>query len=527
MTDYYVANDGDDSKDGQSIANRWKTMAKVNTIMGSFNAGDNIYFNRGDSWNDAILYIEVAGSDGSPITFGAYGSGVKPIFNHADEGIRMWENGSHWIVLQDLHLKDNNGGGAKGIQIYGKFTDLVIQRVDIEDPAHNGIDIEYTDTFTIQDCNIWESLGGIVMGGTASDTITNGKILNNTIYRTTENNTDGIYFYPDGAAVGPNFLIEGNTIYGWGEEGIDITSGSNIIIRNNEIYDNTRGITCDEDPTGIFIDENYIHDNGRNIYCDDGLQVRLRRNKIRDGTARFAQLHGDDFWVLHNTFYDNDTDCATGTLNIWDGVSNVYARNNIFVSPNNANPTRFINDVDSATRVFDYNYYYRNDNDDTQILWDGLNWADWQSEPQDANGAFDDPELIDPTNGNFHLGSSSPCINTGGWIATIVSASDTATSFDVDTNEGDWFCDGFGVGTGDSIQVEGTTTAVTITDVSGDTITVDQNVTWTQNDGLAFAFYSSAPDVGAEQYGVPTRAKIKAGVSMKSLSGATIKILGD
>ena len=80
---YYVdATGGNDSKDGLSNATPWKTIAKVNAA--SFNPGDTILFKRGETWRDANLGVIWSGSSGSPITFGAYGSGAKPIFNGAD-----------------------------------------------------------------------------------------------------------------------------------------------------------------------------------------------------------------------------------------------------------------------------------------------------------------------------------------------------------------------------------------------------------------------------------------------------------
>jgi len=76
---YYVnATDGDDAKDGKSEANAWKTIAKVNNS--SFNPGDSILFKRGEVWRTPLT-VPSSGSSGNPITFGAYGTGAKPIIN--------------------------------------------------------------------------------------------------------------------------------------------------------------------------------------------------------------------------------------------------------------------------------------------------------------------------------------------------------------------------------------------------------------------------------------------------------------
>ena len=79
---YYVdATTGSDGDDGLSEVNAWETISKVNGE--SFSAGDSILFNKGDTWREQLT-IPDSGSDGSPITFGAYGTGDNPIINGAD-----------------------------------------------------------------------------------------------------------------------------------------------------------------------------------------------------------------------------------------------------------------------------------------------------------------------------------------------------------------------------------------------------------------------------------------------------------
>jgi hypothetical protein len=82
MATYYVdATSGSDSANGTSDSTPWKTIAKVNSS--SFSAGDSILFKKGETWREQLT-VPSSGSSGSPITFGAYGSGAKPIINGAD-----------------------------------------------------------------------------------------------------------------------------------------------------------------------------------------------------------------------------------------------------------------------------------------------------------------------------------------------------------------------------------------------------------------------------------------------------------
>ncbi len=76
-TTYYVAAAGSDSNSGTDSGHPWQTVAKVNAA--TFSAGDSVLFNRGDAWYGTALVAPSSGSSGSPITFGAYGSGANPI----------------------------------------------------------------------------------------------------------------------------------------------------------------------------------------------------------------------------------------------------------------------------------------------------------------------------------------------------------------------------------------------------------------------------------------------------------------
>lgn len=79
-TDYYVKTGGNDGLSGTSDANAWATIAKVNAIWnaGTFAPGDNIYFNRGDTFVGTVT-VKESGSSGNVITIGAYGTGADPV----------------------------------------------------------------------------------------------------------------------------------------------------------------------------------------------------------------------------------------------------------------------------------------------------------------------------------------------------------------------------------------------------------------------------------------------------------------
>lgn len=91
-TTYYVdATNGNDSNNGLSLSNAWKTIAKVNKE--SFSPSDSILFKRGETWRGRLT-IPSSGNQGAPITFGAYGTGDKPLIlgSISKNGVNDWIN---------------------------------------------------------------------------------------------------------------------------------------------------------------------------------------------------------------------------------------------------------------------------------------------------------------------------------------------------------------------------------------------------------------------------------------------------
>ena len=73
MTDFFVANNGDDQNPG-TITDPWRTISKVNGEYGNaIHHGDSIFFNRGDVWNGIELQVRLGGTATSWMVIGAYG----------------------------------------------------------------------------------------------------------------------------------------------------------------------------------------------------------------------------------------------------------------------------------------------------------------------------------------------------------------------------------------------------------------------------------------------------------------------
>ena len=92
-TKYYVSADGDDNNDGKSESTPWKSLRKVSCAK--FQHGDGVLFRRGDVFRGYVPNT----CDG--VTYGAYGSGDKPILCAGDKD---YADKSLWT----LYDKDNN-----------------------------------------------------------------------------------------------------------------------------------------------------------------------------------------------------------------------------------------------------------------------------------------------------------------------------------------------------------------------------------------------------------------------------------
>ncbi|BBH20227.1 hypothetical protein Back11_15720 [Paenibacillus baekrokdamisoli] len=76
----YVSNSaGNDANSGISTAAPWKTLAKVSSV--TFNPGDTVLLNRGDTWTGETLYLKGNGSSTDWITLSAYGTGNRPVIS--------------------------------------------------------------------------------------------------------------------------------------------------------------------------------------------------------------------------------------------------------------------------------------------------------------------------------------------------------------------------------------------------------------------------------------------------------------
>jgi len=123
-TIYYVNTAADAGGDGttQELTGEhcaFKTIAQVNAASPA--AGDSVLFNKGNEWREQLT-IPTSGSDGSPITYGAYGDGADPIINGADVVSTWTANSSSENIGDDSAFGVSSSYNANYIYAFSMTT---------------------------------------------------------------------------------------------------------------------------------------------------------------------------------------------------------------------------------------------------------------------------------------------------------------------------------------------------------------------------------------------------------------------
>ncbi len=131
-TCYYVdSRDGSDSNTGAKAA-PWQTMDRVNNAMSGLVAGDYVLFRRDREWDseNVLQARNIAGSEGAPITFGAYGEGARPRV----QALRV--RNSEYVTLRDFEQVGSQGGPCTAVIESGY---VVLQDMHVHDCSNNGL----------------------------------------------------------------------------------------------------------------------------------------------------------------------------------------------------------------------------------------------------------------------------------------------------------------------------------------------------------------------------------------------------
>ena len=421
--DYFVKNSGNDSNTGLSDAQAWATISKVNSF--SFQPNDTISFNRGDLWREQL--VPVSGTSSGRVTYKAYGTGALPIITTSkeensvsdwvDQGSNIWQNSDSSFTV-DIGNIIFDEGASYGIKVfnegdvdsdlefwYDEFNDL-IKIYSTSNPASRFSDIECArfehivnqsgkSYINYEDLNIkYGGSHGIDGGGTDNITIRNSHFqfiggADQFGGQATTRFGNAIQIWE----MASNIVVEKNLIdqiydAAITTQGLDESTQSNIVIRNNIITNSEYSFEHWLRPASSTINGLYVENN---IGVDAGSGWAHSQRPTANGT--------------HVMIFSNT---ATTT--------NAFIRNNIF-SNSTEYTVRFADGVDVSDFTLDYNLFYETSGNYGRI--NGTNYGTFAAyqaaSSQDANSVSGNP-LVDI---NYKPTSGSPAIDAGLTVANV------------------------------------------------------------------------------------------------------------
>jgi hypothetical protein len=327
---YYVDHaGGSDNNQGTSTSAAWQTLARI--LQTHLNPGDFVLLKRGATWGEQ-LQINASGSDGAPITFGAYGTGNMPVIDGTN-----------------VSLAAQTGLVNTSARSY-----LVLDGMEVRNSQRDGVVPYMANFLTIRNCRIHDNqFSGILAFNGSNTTIENSEIYANSL--DPANSYAGIRIDGNGVPQA-GFLISGNHIHdniggqGWqsangiylGHTGSNIPNLANMAIAGNDISRNGnpnqnqagRGIsgscTGDVTVTGNTVSLNasagvYLGDVGlvltinisQNVFYDNALR---QFGGITNGSAMAAQN-----LLLVDDPHITGMGAEIGGMGPWTLVNNMFA----------------------------------------------------------------------------------------------------------------------------------------------------------------------------------------------------------
>jgi hypothetical protein len=98
----------------------------------------------------------------------------------------------------------------------------------------------------------------------------------------------------------------------------------------------------------------------------------------------------------------------------------------------------------------------------------------------------------------FNLLSDSPLIDAGDFL-TYTTTSGTNTN-KIKVKDAKFFIDGWGIVEGDKIQIGNEIVKITKVDYGNNILTINKNISWSRNTGIALPYNGLMPDIGAVEY---------------------------
>lgn len=373
-----------------------------------------------------------------------------------------------WIHIENITVQNYIGhginfDGKSNVNTYGTpLTNIRLKNITGYDNGDSyfkyGLFLRNVDDFIIDECTIIDSEWSNI----TIEQCNYGGILNSYVSH------EGKQYYKDDAdgiiVQNSQYIRVANCVANYcHEDGIDIGGHGAGDIAHISIHN---CISMNSHSNGFAF--SVTNDNSFDGY-DVSFTKCLSYNNPESGIIAYQQP--DDVRIAHFTATDN----VYGVNIQPQNPQNIRMRNNVFAGNSNDN---------FSTNSISQSSY-------------SLSHTNWGLNPpatsyQGTAPQIQDPGFNNPSTNDYSLSSNSPCIDAGGDL-TFTTAAGAGTSISVDFSK--YFNDGYGIVSGDSINVDGQP-ALVVGIPNATTIVVADPITWNVNAPVNFLFNGSAPDLG-------------------------------
>ncbi len=509
-TSYYVAPDGDNNNPG-TYTQPWQTIEYA-ANNSQIKPGDTVFIRAG-TYNE---YIQqgISGSPGNPITYKNY-PGEMPVITGS--GTWRWHIlEQSYIRIEGLTFRNFEKGGIQIRARNDSITGIEVLNCTFENqgPLNN----EGAKTIHVTTTDTDHMVTNVTIRGNHLENVDTGdhpaiqvagdshyvQVVDNYIESTTSI-AIGVAGRPD-IDQPTNILIKGNEITDHGSAGkysagiyLD-GAGENIVVEENIIYGGQQGIKVSLEPTAAGLITRHVLVRRNLLYNNTQINLKLGVGDSNDSCSQAGQL--EESTAVHNTVFNS---LAESTNNRFGCGQDLRWKNNIFVDVSDGTAFQYkSNDDDTtyaATWLMDFNLFY-NANNNGYYRWSGTTFDSLTSfksaSGQDISSFEGNPQFANSNNGDFQLEPNSAARDAGG---SLTFTTNTGSGTVVPVDEAWYFTDGLDLQEGDSVRI-GNNDAVTVlaVDYSNNTLTVDQTISWKNQDSVNYDYKGNAPDVGAFEF---------------------------
>lgn len=440
---YWVALDGDDAAPGTSDE-PWATLQKAADTAppgAQVLVREGVYAQR--------VELHVSGEPGRPITFEPAPDATVVLDGStmevpSDHSAMITIDSERYLTVRGFEItgfeSDESGRVPIGILVTGTADHIRLEGNFVHDmgttfPGRNGGDAHGIGVFgtsndhPIEEVEIIENELAHLTLGSSEALVVNGNVKDfliegNRVHDTNNIGIDVIGF--EGTAPDPTVdqardgIVRANTVWNvdsagnpaYGSDrsadGIYVDGGRDILIEGNVVHDVNIGIELASEHAGR---------STRNITA--------RNNVVFDATAIGIAIGGydrhrgstEDCIIVNNTFVNTD---GVELLVQFDTRNNVIANNVIVAGPQHVfveNPYR-----ENLGNTLDHNLYSSLDGSSVGTWqWKGADYADfdaWKARSgNDRTSIFADPEFRDSGADDYSLGTGSPAVDAGAFLA--------------------------------------------------------------------------------------------------------------